>query len=67
LYADDTIIIQAHNILPTLTSNMENELIGIESWLTLNKLTPNTKKCETIFFSNPHNYKQCTMGKIKFR
>ena len=67
MYADDTIIIQAHNVLPTLTSNMESELGNIDNWLTLNKLTPNAKKCETIFFSKPHNYKQCADGIVKFR
>jgi len=46
---------------------MENELISIDCWLTLNKLTPNTKKCETIFFSKPHNYKECAVGKVKFK
>jgi len=50
--ADDTIIIQAHNSLPSLTVNIESELNSIENWLTLNKLTPNVKKCEGIFFLN---------------
>ena len=67
LYADDTIIIQAHNNLSELTNSMENELDGIDVWLTLNKLTPNVKKCETIFFSKPHNRKQCSNGKVRFK
>lgn len=67
LYADDTIIIQAHDSLDDLTRNMENEMEGIEAWLTINKLTPNVKKCETIFFSKPHNHKHCCFGKVKFK
>ena len=46
---------------------MEAELVGIDSWLTLNKLTPNIKKCETIFFSKPHNFKYCSDRKVKFK
>ena len=67
LYADDTIIIKSSNSLCTLTNNMESELVNIDNWLTLNKLTPNTKKCETIFFANQVNLKQCSSTKIKFK
>lgn len=67
LYADDTIIIQAHNSLPELTNNMEIELASIDAWLTLNKLTPNVKKCENIFFSKPCYRKQCSNVKVKFK
>ena len=67
LYADDTIIIQANNKLSELTSSMENELDRIDAWLTLNKLAPNVKKCETIFFSKPHNRKKCSNGKVRFK
>ena len=67
LYADDTIILQAHNDLSSLISNMELELSNVENWLNLNKLTPNIKKCETIFFANKHNQKFCRNGKVKFK
>jgi hypothetical protein len=67
LYADDTIIIQAHNNLKSLTENMENELVVIDSWLSRNKLTPNAKKCEAIFFTNSKNRKLCADGVIKFK
>lgn len=51
LYADDTIIILSHNDLDVLKRQMEFELVNLQTaGLTLNKLTPNKKKCETIFF-----------------
>jgi hypothetical protein len=67
LYADDTIIIQAHNSTTTLIENMEEELGHIHDWLILNKLTPNIKKCESIFFTNQLNSKLCDNLKVNFR
>ena len=66
LYADDTIIIQAHNSSDSLISNMETELTGIHDWFHKNKLTPNKKKCEAIFFTNQRNSKKCDDLMIKF-
>jgi len=40
-----------------LVRNLETELERLHSWFTLNKLTPNKKKCETIFFGNSHQLK----------
>ena len=45
---------------------MESELINLENWLYLNKLTPNKKKCETIFFGNSQNLKKCSEVKVCF-
>ena len=58
-YADDTIIIQASNSTADLLSSMESELGSLNDWFVLNKLTPNRKKCETIFFENQFNIKKC--------
>ena len=67
LYADDTIIIQAHNNPVSLIKNMETELDHVHDWFLVNKLTPNKKKCETIFFTNSRNAKACDDLKVKFR
>lgn len=66
LYADDTIIIQANNNSSSLIKSIESELVNVHEWLTLNKLTPNKKKCETIFFANQSNLKKCTDLKVNF-
>ena len=66
LYADDTVIIQSGNNTTDLIANMEKELTSINEWLTNNKLTPNKKKCETIFFANPHNIKKCSELTVNF-
>ena len=31
-----------------------------DDWFVLNKLTPNKKKCETIFFAKQVNIKKCS-------
>ena len=67
LYADDTIIIQGSNDLQDLIYNLESELSNVDNWLTLNKLTPNVKKCESIFFAKPQSRKLCKKASIKFR
>jgi len=67
LYADDTIIMQAHKSSDILINNMEEELTHIHDWLILNKLTPNKKKCEAIFFTNQLNSKKCGNLKVNFR
>ena len=66
LYADDTIIVLSGNELESLKQSMEFELLELQAWLRLNKLTPNKKKCETIFFGNPQNVKKCSDIKISF-
>ena len=66
LYADDTIIIRASNCTVDLLSSMESELASLDDWFVLNKLTPNKKKCEIIFFANQVNIKKCSGLTIKF-
>lgn len=67
LYADDTIIIKSHDDLNTLVKNMESELLNVHDWLVLNGLTPNKKKCESIFFGNPQQLKKCEGAQISFK
>ena len=66
LYADDTIIILSNNDLNILKQQMESELVNLQKWLNLNKLTPNKKKCETIFFGNTLNLKKSNNIRISF-
>jgi len=66
LYADDTIIIGSENDKNTLIKNIEQDLLNLQNWLSINKLTPNEKKCESIFFGNPLQLKQCSDLKVKF-
>ena len=58
---------QTHNDLSALIKNLEDELVNVELWLKLNKLTPNTKKCETIFFSNSVNLRFCEDKYVTFK
>ena len=44
LYADDTIIIQSSSDPDTFISSLERELINVDNWLKINKMTINTKK-----------------------
>ena len=55
LYADDTIIIQSATDPDSLISSLETELISINKWLSLNKMTINTDKTECLFFGNQSN------------
>ena len=66
LYADDTIIIRASNCTVDFLSSMEAELASLDDWFVLDKLTPNKKKCENIFFANQVNIKKCSGLTIKF-
>jgi len=43
-----------------LCENMEVKLNLVHDWLVTNKLTPNRKKCESIFFTNSPNSKAPT-------
>ena len=58
LYADDTVIIHSHQNVDTLISEVETELLNIDRWLNLNKLTINTGKTETIFFGSHRRLKK---------
>ena len=44
LYADDTIIIKSASDPDSLMSNLERELLNVDQWLSINKMTVNTKK-----------------------
>ena len=45
---------------------MEAKLASFDDGFVLNKLTPNKKKCETIFFANQVKIKKCSGLTIKF-
>ena len=65
LYADDTIFIQSHLNKNALVESLENQMVALYDWLTLNKLTLNMTKTETIFFGNSRKTNQCTNLKVK--
>ena len=44
LYADDTIIIKSASDPDSLISSLERELLNVDQWLSINKMTVNTKK-----------------------
>ena len=52
MYADDTIIIKSSKTEIDLKTCLENQLLAIDYWLNLNKLTINTSKTKAIFFGN---------------
>ena len=45
--------------------SLENQMVALYDWLTLNKLTLNMTKTETIFFGNSRKTNQCTNLKVK--
>ena len=49
-----------------LVTSTKHDLGNVDKWLSLNKLTPNAKKCESIFFSNSKNLKLCLDKKVNF-
>ena len=44
LYADDTIIVKSASDPDSLISSLERELLNVDQWLSINKMTVNTKK-----------------------
>ena len=44
LFADDTNLLCSHKNLETLELTVNNELVKLYDWLTVNRLTLNTKK-----------------------
>ena len=44
LYADDTIILKSASDPDSLISNLERELLNVDQWLSIKKMTVNTKK-----------------------
>ena len=48
LFADDTCIYYARNILQDIENHFNQDLRNIPDWLLCNRLALNTKKCETM-------------------
>jgi hypothetical protein len=59
LYADDTIVIHHNANKFDLASSLNRQMTNLSSWLTLNKLTLNLNKTETIFFGDARRIKEC--------
>ena len=66
LYADDTIIIQSASDPDKLISSLERELLNVDNWLNINKMTMNTKKTEVIFFGNKSYLKMLDNKNVKY-
>ena len=65
LFADDTNLLYSHQNLKSLELIVNNELIKLYDWLTVNKLTLNTKKSNYIIF-RPHQKRLNCNVSIKF-
>ena len=50
LYGDDAIILKSASDQDSLISSLERELFNVDQWLSMNKMTVNTKDMEVIFF-----------------
>ena len=66
LYADDTIIIKSASDPDSLISSLERELLNVDQWLSINKMTVNTKKTEVIFFGNKSCLKKLDNKTVKY-
>ena len=60
LFADDTNLLYSRKNLKSLESTMNDELLKLYDWLTVNKRTPNVKKSNYVIFCPyqkqlPHN------------
>ena len=75
LYADDTIILKSASdpiILKSasdpdsLISSLGRELLNVDQWLSINKMTVNTKKTEVIFFGNKSCLKKLDNKTVKY-
>ena len=66
LYADDTIIVKSASDPDSLTSSLERELLNVDQWLSINKMTVNTKKTEVIFFGNKSRLKKLDNKTVKY-
>ena len=47
-------------------SNLERELLNVGQWLSINKMTVNTKKTEVIFFGNKSRLKKLDNKTVKY-
>ena len=52
LYADDSVLTLAHKDVLSLQNNVNHELLKIDEWLRINKLTVNLDKTNFLLFSN---------------
>jgi hypothetical protein len=66
LYADDTIVINSASDPDVLVENLERELVKVDQWLSINKMTINTKKTEVIFFGNESKLKKLDSKTVRY-
>ena len=66
LYADDTIILKGASDPDSLIASLERELSNVDQWLSINKMTINTKKTEVIFFGNKAHLKKLDNKTVRY-
>ena len=66
LYADDTIILKSASDPDSLIASLERELSNVDHWLSINKMTINTKKTEVIFFGNKAHLKKLDNKTVRY-
>ena len=66
LYADDTIIVKGASDPDSLIASLERELSNVDHWLSINKMTINTKKTEVIFFGNKAHLKKLDNKTVRY-
>ena len=66
LYADDTIILKGASDPDSLIASLERELSNVDHWLSINKMTINTKKTEVIFFGNKAHLKKLDNKTVRY-
>ena len=66
LYADDTILINSASDPDVLIENLERELVNVDQWLSINKMTINTKKTEVIFFGTESKLKKLDSKTVRY-
>ena len=58
IYADDTEVTKSSNKQAELTESAQAELLNIEGWMRINKLSLNTAKIEYMIIDHPHRRKK---------
>ena len=66
LYADVTIMLKAAPDSNSLIESLERELSNVNNWLSINKMTINTKKTEVIFFGNKAHLKKLDNKTVRY-
>ena len=66
LYADDTIILKGASDPDSLIASLERELSNVDHWLSINKMTINTKKTEVIFFGNKAHLRKLDNKTVRY-